>query len=553
MSEQQENFEKALRDAAERAVRLAIGRCNHDTPADDVTAILRNIVAAGFDEITVERLLKILAAQTGDSIGTVRKRFAGEQKAMRRAASDDAAAQARLVDEFNGTFAVVNDGGKIVVMRRRRDPVMERDVFERIEFADFRKMFANRTLDGDEVAKLWLGHPDRNQYLEGITFAPSGEVPEGWMNLWKGFAIEPVNGDWSLMQDHLLNVVCSGNKTHFEYLLNWTAFAIQHSGRMAEVAVVLRGGKGCGKGMFGRWLCKLFGQHGLQISNSAHLVGKFNQHLRDCIFLFADEAFYAGDKQHESVLKALITEPTIIIEGKGQNVVVAPNMLHTLMASNADWVVPASSDERRYFALDVAGTKMGDVAYFAAIEEQMQAGGAAAMLHDLLERNLAGFNIRKVPQTDTLREQKRLSLPSLAAWWMAMLERGYLYHSKYDTPWFEEWREFYSTQLLCRSYQQWCDLTRRHTRSSEVELGKFMTKVASPQRPGGEHPVAEVEYPDREVLTAGGSLSRNAIVYRKRPPGYLCGTLKEARAAFDKEHPGVVTRWDPPDACAKTG
>ena len=37
------------------------------------------------------------------------------------------------------------------------------------------------------------------------------------------------------------------------------------------------------------------GQHALKISNAKHLVGNFNSHLRDCVFLFADEAFFAGD------------------------------------------------------------------------------------------------------------------------------------------------------------------------------------------------------------------------------------------------------------------
>src|SRR5258708_33251583 len=108
MSEQ-ENYEKALRDAALRELRLGVGRCGPDTPADDITAILRNIVAAGIDEITIDRLLKSLAAQTHDSIGALRKRFAGEQKALRRATSASAEAQAKLVDAFNETFAVVND------------------------------------------------------------------------------------------------------------------------------------------------------------------------------------------------------------------------------------------------------------------------------------------------------------------------------------------------------------------------------------------------------------------------------------------------------------
>jgi len=32
------------------------------------------------------------------------------------------------------------------------------------------------------------------------------------------------------------------------------------------------------------------------------LVGNFNAHLIDCVLLFADEAFWAGDKQGENTL-----------------------------------------------------------------------------------------------------------------------------------------------------------------------------------------------------------------------------------------------------------
>lgn len=47
--------------------------------------------------------------------------------------------------------------------------------------------------------------------------------------------------------------------------------------------------------------------------------------LRDCIALFADEAFWAGDRAGESVLKMLVTEPVIPIEGKGRDLVLVPN------------------------------------------------------------------------------------------------------------------------------------------------------------------------------------------------------------------------------------
>src|SRR5262249_30458165 len=157
----------------------------------------------------------------------------------------------------------------------------------------------------------------------------------------------------------------------------------------------LRGKKGSGKGVVCVNLVKAWGQHGAHIANSKHLVGNFNNHLRDCVMLFADEAFFAGDRQHESVLKALITEPTLPIEGKYMDVVFVRNMLHVYMSSNSDWVVPATHDERRYFVRDVLDTHVGDRPHFNALYKEMEEGGLAAMIFDMLNaRNISNFDPR---------------------------------------------------------------------------------------------------------------------------------------------------------------
>ena len=120
------------------------------------------------------------------------------------------------------------------------------------------------------------------------------------------------------------------------------------------MAVVLRGGRGAGKGAFARELGRLFGSHFIHLSNARHLLGNFNAHLVDALLVFSDEATWAGDKQGESVLKALVTEPLITVEAKYRNARIVRNVVHLLMASNSDWTVPAGPDERRFFVLDVS-------------------------------------------------------------------------------------------------------------------------------------------------------------------------------------------------------
>jgi len=386
------------------------------------------------------------------------------------------------------------------------------------------------------VADLWLTNPARSQYLGGVTFDPTRQAPPNYMNLWRGFAVDPAPGNWSLMRDHIARVICCSDDQHFEYLMNWAALMFQQPGRQGEVAVVIRGKKGCGKGIFFHCLRKAWGQHGVYISNAKHLTGNFNAHLRDCVFLFADEAFFAGDRQHESILKGLVTDPVLPIEGKHQNLVIVRNMLHIGMAANSDWLIPASRDERRYFMKNASDHRVGQLAYFADIAAQMENGGLAAMIWDLLHRDISRFNVRDVPDTDALAEQKKHSLDSLDRWWLACLERGFVWRSQHGLKEFDQWHEFLSTELLTRSYLQWCADNRVSRPMSRVELGLRMTEIYRPKRPEGEHIIGEIED------ATPGFLERSLLVSQSRPHGYQVDTLEEARARFS-EMRGIGGEW----------
>jgi hypothetical protein len=214
----------------------------------------------------------------------------------------------------------------------------------------------------------------------------------------------------SLYLAHIHDNICDGNEKHYAYLLNVMADAVQNPNKQGEVAVVVRSDEeGTGKGVFIKNFGALFAPHFVHILQGAHLTGKFNSHLERCCVLFADECFWAGDKTHEGVLLGIVTEDTITIERKGVDVIQVPNRVHLFISSNKGWVVPAAATARRWFILDVATHQMQNSAYFAAIDAQMKNGGKEALLYMLLHRDLAGFDIRKVPQTKALARQKALT------------------------------------------------------------------------------------------------------------------------------------------------
>jgi hypothetical protein len=251
------------------------------------------------------------------------------------------------------------------------------------------------------------------------------------------------------------------------------------------------------------------------------------------VFLFADEALYAGDPSQKGVLKALITEPTLTIEAKNVDVVETPNFLHLMMASNEDWVIPAALDARRFFVLEVSPERANDHAYFAAIWEQMEAGGYGAMLHDLLAFDLSTFNVRAVPVTAGLQHQKKMSLPTAEAWWMDVLHRGYVFRSRHGLEEvFGVWHDEVTTDILFDSYFEFA--TKAHERHplAREAFGQFMVKVgAKPARPRnalvGEH-ITDVEN------QYGASTRKAAVIRKARAWGYHLGTLETSRSDFCK-------------------
>jgi hypothetical protein len=428
---------------------------------------------------------------------------------------------AEVLREFNARYMVVKEGGKAWVMSEQQSPATGRRFLDRMKVADFKTLYMNDLVQTgvlgssspllETKADIWLKHPDRRQYRHGVVVDPSTtKSRDGVLNLWRGFAFEPKAGNWELMKAHMLNVVCSGEPTHFNYLMGWLATAVQHPDGRAGVALVMRGEEGVGKGLVGNAMVRIFGQHGLAISNARHLVGNFNRHLRDCVLLFADEAFYAGDKQHVGVLKALITEPELFIEGKGDNGEPAPNYLHPMFASNSDWVVPASRTARRFFVLNVPNTKMGNFPYFKKIMKQMEAGGYAAMLHDLQNYDLTNFDIRAIPNTVGLQQQKELSLPAEARWLQEVLYRGYVGHSG------ETWERIPKSEKLYAHYVTFAREAKEYQALSANIFGSKMKEMGfRPTRTGPK-----------------------AAQYH----GYTLGALADARAQFDKIQ-GVKIGW----------
>jgi len=335
------------------------------------------------------------------------------------------------LERMNSRYACVRIGGAFRVLSQERDPVLGHTAWVASSEQAFRSWFQNVTVPGASgkprnIAGWWLGHSHRRQYKSAV-FDPEREHP-GHLNLWTGWRVEPKAGKWDRFRDMIGERLCSGDEECYRYVIRWCAHAFQRPWDLPEVALVLRSEeRGTGKGTFARALLEIAGDHGIPISSTHRVVGRFNEHLRDKVIAYFNEAFWAGDHQGEGVLRAMLTERVLSYEGKNAPVVQGRNCIHVVIDGNADWLVPTGLDERRFAVFDVDPGLKRDRAAWRAVNQELEEGGLAAFLHDMLRLDLGDWHPRdSVPTTVALADQKIDSMDDVDRWWLRCLEEGRL-------------------------------------------------------------------------------------------------------------------------------
>lgn len=350
-------------------------------------------------------------------------------------------------------------------------------------------------LECKELAKEWWTWDQRATY-KGIIFDPSETVTGNKYNLFKGFPYHPKKGDWSLMHRHIKDVICCGVQEHYEYLMAWMARIVQDpGGDRPGVAIVLKGGKGIGKGSFVGYFGDIFGEAFLPIADAGNFTGRFNMHLSKAVVTFLDEAVWGGDKRAEGKLKQIITEPQILFEPKGIDSVTMDNHINVIIASNEDWAVPATGDERRFFVLEPSPAYAKNTEYFGKIKKERFSGGIEAMMYDLLHWDYSRVDLRKAPVTNGLVQQVQESLPSILRFWLEVLSREFLLSEREtgapvktavtDVPGNDDqWPVLTYKYEVFNEYERWCKAKSERYPAGERKFWKETWPIWPGGNPG---------------------------------------------------------------------
>ena len=367
------------------------------------------------------------------------------------------------------------------------------------------------------ITDFWI-NPATHVYTE-IAFNPIAQPPST-LNYWVEPVIKPTQGDWSRIRTHLYEVICDGDMELFEYLLNYVAHMLQKPEEKPGVMVVLLGSQGTGKGLFFQILQRIWGRTSLLVSDIQQVVGNFNAALERNFVVMMDEALFSGDRKSQDRMKSLITEKTCTVEQKYQPSRTINSVHRFFASSNHEHFSHVEADDRRSLIVKVSKSRQGDRAYFsdlaAAIDDDTV---IAAMVHNLMQRNLNQFDVRQRPLTQEHASQKIQSLQGFDRYWYEVLTNGRFGEESSGTYELDErWADggFISTKSLCVRYQHYDKQSQR--------FGPTLTKTIA----GSVEKLCPSAEKDRKTEPSGqsrGYVVPSLEVARREMAAYLKCTI----------------------------
>jgi hypothetical protein len=152
----------------------------------------------------------------------------------------------------------------------------------------------------------------------------------------------------------------------------------------------------------------------------------------------------------------------------------------------------------------------------------MENGGREALLHHLLSLDLSQIDLRSIPKTGALFEQKMHSLTPEQAWWLDVLMRGKMPARRDEST---VGGTAYSKADLYDDYVRHANATGVRRRAIETAIGLFLKKV-TPWLHRAQKRTFEGEHG------------------REQGEGLILPPLDNCRAEFARHLGGQVPEWD---------
>jgi len=273
--------------------------------------------------------------------------------------------------------------------------------------------------------KEWLEDPDMLCYDDAEVYPPPLVCPDNKFNLWRPFAFQDddmtaEHPDYDadgvqLWCDHL-KILCNHEQPVFDYVVCWVAHSIQSPAIKPECMITLVSDEGIGKNIFTSSLSSIYGA-GKKLETPTperECWGSFNTPMAAAFLVVLSETDKRNSGGAEGKIKALITDPPLVINPKGKDQYTITSYHRLITNSNSADPTKTHKGDRRNLIIRCSDEKKGNEVYFATLTERLSRQNTLRSIYACLKAtNLTEWSFRKVPRTvyhETIIEGNRPAL-----------------------------------------------------------------------------------------------------------------------------------------------
>lgn len=231
-----------------------------------------------------------------------------------------------------------------------------------------------------------MAFPKANRPIFNPRLQP-GEIIDDGVNIYFPSDVVMTPGDVSPLMGLLAKLLPDARDRAI--LINYMAACVQYPGVKFQWAPVLQGCEGNGKTLVFSCIRYAVGQKFTHSPKADQLGNQFNSYLEGKLFVLVEEVHMRGRGEMLDVLKPLITNEEIEIEGKGSDKRMIQNFANWGFCTNFHDAILKSRGDRRYSVFFTAQQRVEDLArdgmtgeYFPALWSWLKSnGGYAAVAH----------------------------------------------------------------------------------------------------------------------------------------------------------------------------
>lgn len=302
--------------------------------------------------------------------------------------------------------------------------------------------------NGETFIDRWIKDPEILTY-EQFEFKPMMETSKNCFNLFQGFAMKPVEGDWSIIRE-LLWDLSGRNQENFDYFINWSAHLFQKPFEKPEVVIILSSAQeGVGKDTYADHVLRPILGADYYFTTTDHeneIFNRFTSHLQNKLLIKMEEMNYDVMNRNDDKLKGWVTCETKSYEEKGVSKTPNIDSFHRFIGTtNEACPVKLTNTFRRYLLVNPYQGNAGNIAHWERVYREIKKPEVLqAYLHYLLSVDISNFNPRNKCETEALKEARQSQAPPHARFFENFIQS----HQDKETA------SFFSQELLNRINDQ---------------------------------------------------------------------------------------------------